>query len=140
MALELESLKKAIGALGDVLDRAHDQGLMASLDTVTQNGLKAGAIQHFEFTYELCWKFMKRWLEGNVGSAYVDGVSRRELFRLAAEHHLIQDVDLWMLYHGARNQTSHVYDLHIAAAVFESATEFFRAAKDFLAAIEARND
>ena len=77
MALELESLKKAIGALGDVLDREHDQDLMASLDTVTQNGLKAGAIQHFEFTYELCWKFMKRWLEANVGSAYVDGVSRR---------------------------------------------------------------
>ena len=83
---------------------------------------------------------MKRWLEANVGSVYVDGVSRRELFRLAAEHHLIQDVDLWMIYHGAGNQTSYVYDPHIAAAVFGSAAGFFQAAKDFLAAIEARND
>lgn len=106
MALDLDSLKKAITALGEVLQRAHDQALMASLDEVTQNALKAGAIQHFEFTYELCWKFMKRWLEQNMGNAYVDGVTRRELFRLAAEHHLITDVDLWMEHHSAQSDVA----------------------------------
>jgi hypothetical protein len=35
---------------------------------------------------------MKRWLEENVGSASVDGVPRRELFRLAAESRLIEEL------------------------------------------------
>ena len=53
---------------------------------------------------------MKRWLEENVGSASVDGVPRRELFRLAAESRLIADLPRWMEFHQARNQTSHTYE------------------------------
>ena len=45
--------------------------------------IAAGVIQNFAFTYELCWKFMKRWIEENVNSEIVDGVTRRELFRKA---------------------------------------------------------
>ena len=29
---------------------------------VLQMTLKAGVIQNFEVAYELCWKFIKRWL------------------------------------------------------------------------------
>ena len=36
---------------------------------------------------------MKRWLEKNYSSSYVDGVTRRELFRLAAENHIIDYVE-----------------------------------------------
>ena len=51
------------------------------------------------------WKLMARWLNTYIGSGISDGVTRRELFRLAAENRLIPDVDLWMLYHNARNDT-----------------------------------
>ncbi len=110
MSLDLTSMRKAIASLEAVLERANDDALMSSLDDVTRMGLRSGAIQNFEFTYELCWKFIKRMLEENLGSSYVDGVSRRELFRLAAESRLIDDVNLWMDYHHARNETSHTYD------------------------------
>ena len=140
MALELEPMNKAITLLKGVLERANDIELMSSLDDVTRFGLKSGVIQNFGFTYELCWKFIKRWLEENLGSTYVDGVSRRELFRLAAESRLINDVDLWMDYHHARNQTSHTYDEAKAQKVFETANRFLHDAELLYTAIETRND
>ena len=112
---------------------------MSLFDEITVNGLKAGAIQNFEFTYELCWKFMKRWLDENIGAAYVDGVPRVQLFRLAAESQLITDVDKWMEYHRARNKTSHTYDVEVAESVYLSARDFLQDAERLTKALEARN-
>jgi nucleotidyltransferase substrate binding protein (TIGR01987 family) len=105
-----------------------------------QEVIKAGVIQNFEFTYELCWKFMKRWLEENMGAAYVDGVTRRELFRLSTESKLIADVDQWMEYHEARNETSHTYDQDAADEIFQVAKTFFSDAQKFTKSIEEKND
>ena len=99
-----------------------------------------GVIQHFEFTYELSWKFIRRWLETNIGRDSADGVSRRELFRMGAENRLIDDVDAWMRYHAARNNTSHTYNPSVAAEVYGISLDFARDAGRLLAALEARNE
>ena len=83
---------------------------------------------------------MKRWLETNISPAVADGVSRRELFRLAAENRLINDVEQWMRYHEARNLTSHIYEPEIAARVYNIAHDFAPDAAQLLTALEARND
>ena len=140
MALDLSSIKKAIQSLEYALTEAHNSDFMGKLLPQQQEIIRAGVIQNFKFTYELCWKFMKRWLVQNVGRAYVDGISRRELFRLAAEHRLITEVDAWWAYHRARNQTSHIYDEDVAAEVFQAATKFLPDAKSFFIALEKRND
>ncbi len=41
---------------------------------------------------------MKCWLEGNIGNTDANGVSRRQLFRLAAESKLITNIELRMTY------------------------------------------
>ena len=140
MALALDNLQKAVSALTAVLAKSDDVKFMNSLDDVARNAIKAGVIQHFEFTYELCWKFIKRWLETNIGPAVADGVTRRELFRLAAENRLLDDVEQWMRYHEARNLTSHIYQPAVAEKVYNTAHEFARDAARLLAALEARND
>ncbi|MCX5634497.1 MAG: nucleotidyltransferase substrate binding protein [Planctomycetota bacterium] len=139
MKLDLSSLRKAIESLGKTLKVA-DSSSTAGLDNDTKDAIRAGAIQNFEFTYELCWKFMRRWLESNLGSAYIEGVTRRELFRLSAENRLLTDVDQWMEYHDARNETAHTYDEDTAEDVFETARIFLADAKKLLQALEARND
>ena len=76
----------------------------------------------------------------NLGGVYMEGVSRRQLFRLSAEHRLVNDVDRWMEYHDARNETAHTYDENTAEDVFETAQKFLIDAQKLLQAIEANND
>jgi nucleotidyltransferase substrate binding protein (TIGR01987 family) len=136
MDLNISSLIKAISSLERSIN------VVAKIDKNTDadqmETLRAGVIQAFEFSYELCWKFMKRWIEINVSSESVDGVTRIELFRVSAENRLIVDVTKWMEFHRARNKTSHIYDEDVAFDVFNTSVEFLPFAKDFLKRLEQR--
>ena len=83
---------------------------------------------------------MARWLNTYIGSGVADGVTRRQLFRLAAENRLIPDVELWMQHHDARNATSHIYNEEKAELVYTSTREFAHDARRLLEAFEGRND
>lgn len=137
MSLQLDSLEKAIDALERSIETAKR---MEIWDDDVQETVRAGVIHNFEVAYELCWKMMKRWLGENIGKTYVDGITRKDLFRLAAEHHLITDAERWMDYHFGRNQTSHTYNEDAAQSVFEDATEFVNDAKQFFNTLKAHND
>jgi nucleotidyltransferase substrate binding protein (TIGR01987 family) len=139
MPLVLDSFRKAIAAPQAVQARSQDAALMNALDAVTRDAIQSGVIQHFEFTYELAWKFIKRRLEADIGRSSVDGVSRRELFRIAAENGLIEDVEAWFQYHVARNETSRAYDLAVAARVYTTSLTFAADAVRLLTVLEARN-
>lgn len=137
MALELDSLRTAISALERSL-RVADEQSGGSADLVET--LRAGVVQNFEVAYEQSWKMMKRWLEANTSPDDVDGVTRRQLFRLCHESRLIDDVDVWMDFHRSRNETSHTYNSETADDVFTVAQTFLPAATDVLARIAKRND
>ena len=140
MPLDLTQLDNSLKALMATLAVAEDEERMEQYDTVVQEGIRAGSIKQFEITYELSWKLMRRWLNTNVAPDIADGVSRHQLFRLAAENRLIADVDVWMSYNEARNKTAHVYDRDIAALVYRTGIEFVHDARYLLDAMTARND
>ena len=83
---------------------------------------------------------MKRWLEINISGAAVDGVSRKELFRLAAESQLISDVEVWFEYNKSRNETAHIYERKTAEDVYRAVIGFAVHARALLAALEEKND
>lgn len=139
MSLELNSLQNGIKSLERAINVYEKEGKTHAETTDLMLTLQAGVIQNFEFTYELSWKFIKRWLEENISTVAVDGVTRRELFRQGAENKLIVDVEKWMDFHKSRNFTSHIYDLAIAKEVFASSTEFLPYAKELLKRLEERN-
>ncbi len=139
MPLELDHLRKSIQALSDLLAVSDNDERMGQLSEVERTGIRAGVIKNFETTYELSWKLIARWLKTHVGSE-ADGVTRRELFRLAAENRLIPDVDLWMGHHVARNDTAHVYDEGKADQVYRATMDFAHDARRLLEILEARND
>ena len=140
MPLELDSLRKSVAALVDLLAVSEDDPRMGQLSEVERNGIRSGVIQNFEVTYELSWKLMTRWLNTYIGTGVADGVTRRQLFRLATENRLIPDVDLWMQHHDARNATSHIYDEEKAALVYRATRDFAHDARRLLEALDARND
>lgn len=67
---------------------------------------KAGAIQAFEFCYELAWKFMKRFLEARGQETG----SPKDTFRKAALEKIIDDPELWFEFQKKRNLTVHTYE------------------------------
>ncbi len=138
--LELSSLEKAIYSFTRAVRVCKQKIAEENIPQDELETIKAGVIQNFEFTYELCWKFMKRWIEQNISNIAADGVTRRELFRMSAENLLIDDVDEWMQYHQARNLTSHIYDAIVAEDVLASALRFLPVAESLKESLEKRND
>src|ERR1700712_234715 len=139
MPLVLDTLRNALAALRAVQAKSEDAAFMATLDTVTREAIRSGAIQHFEFTFELAWKFTRRRLEADIGRSSVDGIPRRDLFRIGAENGLIDDVEAWFQYHLARNRTSHPYDPSIVPSLYARSLDFANDAVALLAVLEARN-
>lgn len=128
----IESLKSAINIYDEFSVTQPDNSQLLKV-------LQAGVIQNFAFTYEQCWKFMKRWIENNISQGITIGISRRELYRRSAENNIISDIDVWMEFHQSRNQTSHIYNIKIAEEVFHSAKMFLPYAQDLLNRLEERN-
>ncbi|MEZ7891408.1 MAG: HI0074 family nucleotidyltransferase substrate-binding subunit [Candidatus Wallbacteria bacterium] len=140
MALDLSGLADAVASLGNALEVADHFINSGKFNKNEIDVIKAGVIQNFEFTYELCWKFMKRWLDINHSESFTAGITRKQLFRYAAENLLIEDFDRWLTYHELRNKTSHTYDGLIAAEIFNSARQFHGDAKAFLKTLKEKND
>lgn len=140
MPLDLAPLRRSITALVESLDFYESRLAEGNLAVGEHSALRAGAIKHFEITYELAWKMMQRWLNTNVGPDVSDPLTRHGLFRLSCEKRLISDVDAWIKHNKARNQTAHIYDESIAIAVYEGISTFVADASELLESLEIRND
>lgn len=127
MILILSPLQKALSSLKLALAQPKDEFV------------RDAVIQRFEYTYELSWKLLKRYLEESLGSATVDAFSRKDLFRVGGEQGLIDDVEAWFAYHRARNETSHTYDEKMAEQIYAVARRFADDAEKLLKALEQRN-
>ena len=129
MRLDLTPLDNAIAQLDEALEY-HGSDL-ASRDPALKLHLRAGAIQAFEFTYELSFKMIKRYLEQvSENPAQFDEMSfsaiMREAFRRGMEQ---SELSIWKEYRTRRGTTSHTYDEDKARVVFESVPAFLREAK-----------
>ena len=113
--------------------------LQAALAQPKNEFVRDAAIQRFEYTYELAWKMLKRHLDESEGAAAVDPLSRKDLFRLGGERGIVENVEAWLAYHRARNETSHTYDENKAEQVYEVARQFAGDAEKLLRELERRN-
>jgi nucleotidyltransferase substrate binding protein (TIGR01987 family) len=134
--LDLSSIKKAVKALEIALE-IYDRNPLPA-DDPEKVVLRDGVIQRFEFTYELSWKMLKRYLE-EYGLERPDRLNNRDLFRVGYEQELIDDPEKWFLYLRMRNLTSHVYDEAKAMEVFQAAKRFLPDVQYFLERLKAGN-
>ena len=140
MALELRNFDMAVSSLERAC--AYSRRVLEGGEVREDEAemVRAAVVQNFEFTYEMCWKYMKRWLDSNYSSSVTLGISRKQLFRLALENLLIDDFDAWVKYHELRNLTVHTCDEAVATRLLDEAEAFRAHARELYRAIEARND
>lgn len=122
----------------DLLDRALDS-LALALDAARADPandiVRDGAIQRFEYSYELAWKLIQRILKEEMMLADTGLWTRRELFRQAARHGLLTDPEAWFLWSRARNATAHVYREDVAREVYAGIPGFLEAGRGLVAAV-----
>ena len=121
MLLDLTSFEKAVASLEASIDAYSRKS--APEGSVEKETMRDGVIQRFEYTFELSWKMIKRYLE-MYSLEKPDGFTNKELFRMGFEQGLIRDAEDWLEYQRNRNLTSHTYDKATAEEVHKAATEF----------------
>ena len=140
MTLDLSSLEKGISALSRAISETQSEEFMSSLTDNQREVVKAGVIQNFELTFELCWKFIQRWIQVNKTPEDADPQTRKDLFRLAGRFGLLSDPVAWFKYAEARNLTVHTYEKSNAEKVYKAAVEFIADAKFLLKSLKEKND
>lgn len=97
-------------------------------------------IQSFEYTYELSFKTLKRFLKIYTQSnEEIDSMTYSQVIRLALSKNIIEGTSFqkWVEFREARNSTSHAYDEEISVKVsnivpifYTSALNLFNRMKD----------
>ncbi len=89
---------------------------------------RSGAIQAFEYCFELSWKTMKRLLD--LRGVIVN--SPRETLRQAMLEGFIEDAEIWFDFLKMRNLTVHTYEENEANKVVAIFSSFSAEVKKFL--------
>ena len=129
--LDVSSLEKAIESLDEALKE---------LKKDNRSFIKDSVVQRFEYTYELCYKFFKRYLKiATPSSQYIEEMSFQSLIRTANEMGLfLNGWEKWKTYRNARNITSLTYDNEKSETIIATAPAFYEEAVYFLAKLKAR--
>jgi len=82
--------------------------------------VRDSAIQRFEISFELCWKFLKAYLEEEHNMSCT---SPRTCFRAAFRNRVIKDDPFWIDLTVLRNYTVHTYNEQLADYVYSRLPE-----------------
>ncbi len=123
--VDLTPLKNALKSLEDII-----------LQPVNEY-IRDGVIQRFEFTFELSWKTIKRYLKEEGGRPDLQ-VGPKPIIREAGKAGLIDDVKKWFNFLEARNKSTHVYDEEEANIIYKTALEFPNHVKTLIKNLEKK--
>ena len=104
-----------------------DEALALPKDPIVRDA----AIQRFEISFELCWKFLNAYLEEQHNAVCT---SPRTCFRAAFRHGVIDDDPFWINLTVLRNYTVHTYNEQLADYVYSRLAETARRFRAVLAA------
>ena len=126
MELNITPLARAVARL--------DEGLRRYLQDTSDEQIRDGLIQRFEFTYELSHKMLKRFLEAaSANPAAFDAMDFQTLIRSGNEQGLLLgDWPAWRTWRNLRARTSHTYNENVALEVVAAIPGFLDEARQLL--------
>ncbi|MFN5351691.1 MAG: HI0074 family nucleotidyltransferase substrate-binding subunit [Alphaproteobacteria bacterium] len=129
--LDISSLKKALKTLEEV---------MALIEkNKVDNIIRDSAIQRFEYTYELSYKTLRRYLELTIPSNQeLNEGSFNNLIRVANKAGLVLGtLKVWDGFREARNSSSHAYSEKVALKVVAVIPQFIKEVRYLIKQIES---
>lgn len=138
--LNLNVLDATFYSLEQTVVQISDRNWFDMQPSIVQDTLIAGAIQKFEFVYELSLKMMKRQLQQDAINTDDIGVyGFKDILREALRFGLIEDMSKWVAYRDMRNITSYTYDQEKAMAVYAQIDDFLIESSFLLEQLRQRN-
>jgi len=122
----------------DSATRQLEKALQFSVSDLAKNPelfeqFRNSAVQCFEYTYELAWKFLQRKLEMvHPNPQIVDELEFKDLIREGAQRGYIKTPELWFEFRRLRNISSHAYDKSKADLVYSKSNELLFEARFLL--------
>jgi nucleotidyltransferase substrate binding protein (TIGR01987 family) len=110
-----------------------DEALALPKDSIVRDS----AIQRFEISFELCWKFLKAYLEEEHNAVCT---SPRTCFRSAFMHGVIDNDPFWIDLTVLRNYTVHTYNEQLADYVYSRLAKAALRFRAVLAATEIKDE
>ena len=140
MPIDLSPLEDAALQLEEALEIYHSD--IALSDPRLKRHLRAATIQAFEFTYELSFRMLRRYLElASANPAEIDGLVFNDVIREAFRQALVRsELPAWREFRRNRGTTSHTYNEEQAQEVFESIPDFLQEARYLLDRLQERNE
>ncbi len=117
--MDINQLECAILRLGEMLGEYEK---IEELDRLLQEAVKESLIQRFEYTCEVSWKTVKRYLTEYQG--YQETMGPKPVIRLGGQLGIL-DAAKWMEFHSARSATSHDYSEDKAKVTVEIIQSFY---------------
>ena len=114
-----------------------EQALITFKDAFLQNPSQLemdGAIQRFEYCFDLSWKALKQYLE-NTG--LTDLNSPRSVFAAGYAEGLIDDELIWTVIIQKRNLSVHTYNQRLAQSLFNELPLYYEAMYKLLANLKS---
>lgn len=124
---------RAINNLTNAAERL-DEAFTESFEPYSNSLILDGAIQRFEFTFELCWKTLKRCLDAES----VETSSPRDVIEKAFAWKWIPSEELWKDMLIARNTSAHVYDIEMAHELYDKIKSYIPAIHELISFLKDR--
>ncbi|HGO5815949.1 nucleotidyltransferase substrate binding protein [Mannheimia glucosida] len=138
--LSTQVLEDAFQSLEQTIHQLSDLQWFEQQLPIVQDTLIAGAIQKFEFVYELSLKMIKRQLQQEAASFDELGAySFKDILRDALKSGLIDDMAKWVTFRDMRNITSHTYNQDKAMAVYSQIGDFLEYSRFLVEQLRLRN-
>lgn len=113
--MPISKLSEVYQSFSEALTRLED-----ALRQKKNEFMRDSAIQRFEFTFDLCWKTIKAYLE----TQGIRCTSPKECFKEAFQQGLIHNEPVWLEMLERRNETVHTYNAEMAEQVYVRLQEF----------------
>jgi nucleotidyltransferase substrate binding protein (TIGR01987 family) len=123
MDLDIPALERAIARL--------EEAVAAYQSDISQSLVRDGLVQHFEFTYEISHKLLRRYLSANAASPdLLSSINFADVIRIGNENGLLLgDWPRWKSFRDMRARASHSYDEAIALEVVAEIPAFLDEAR-----------